>query len=260
MSLPFRSQIKRWTTFLRVRTRGFVHSEPEVPFLIIGEARTGTNFLADLLRSHPEISVAGEILNPYNPEGIRTRFRTRTGVIRHIKYSLRALKGKCRGAQTHIYHFQLHGLPMETLVRTIPTLRFILIYRQSLAEQFVSWKLATLSGRWVGTSDSAVHKNTISLDVHEFRRWCDAVRQRYAELSRCRSIWERSVLLTYEELCSSPQQVMSQKVFPFLEVKPVLVKTRLRKQNPRPLKQCIENYAEIGDLLEREILEVARSS
>lgn len=67
--------VKKFAISVRVSYKALRHDQPAVPFLILGEARTGTNLLADLLRQHPDISVAGEILNPYNPEGLRLRFR-----------------------------------------------------------------------------------------------------------------------------------------------------------------------------------------
>lgn len=49
---------------------------------------------------------------------------------------------------------------------------------------------------------------------------------------------------------------MSNKVFPFLGLQPVPVHTKLRKQNPRPLQECVANYAEVADLLAVERLDI----
>lgn len=254
MTFPYRRHVKRCLLSLRVRVAGLYKSPPDVPFLILGEARTGTNLLADLLRSHPEVGVAGEILNPYNPEGIRLSFRSRSAVLRHIRRTLRALDGVCRGAQTHIYHFRLHRVPIEVLCQKLPELRFVVIHRRSLAEQFVSWKLAKQTGRWVGNSDAAIHKERCVVDPQEFRSWCANVRDRFAEVTACDSLWKRAISIAYEDLATSAPEIMRQRVFPFLGVESMSVQTRLRKQNPRSLPECVENYAEVADLLNQERL------
>lgn len=257
---PFRSllrlHLKRCLTQFRVRLAAMRNDPPVTPFCVLGEARTGTNLLADLLRSHPDVSVAGEILNPYDPQGIRLWLRSRGAVLRHIRRSLRALEGKCRGAQIHVYHFRLHGIPLETVCKKLPELLFLVIYRRSLAEQFVSWKLAKESRHWVGTSLKAVHKSTCVVDPLEFKRWCEAVRDRYAEVAACGSLWQRAISLAYEDLCENRDLIMSNKVFPFLGLQPVPVHTKLRKQNPRPLQECVANYAEVADLLAVERLDI----
>lgn len=255
MTPTYRRYVKRLLISLRTRTRAVYHPPPNVPFLVLGEARTGTNLLADLLRSHPEVAVAGEILNPYDPQGIRLSLRSRRAVFRHIRRSLRALDGTCRGAQTHIYHFRLHRITIEALCQEMAELRFVVIHRRCLAEQFVSWKLAKESGRWVGSSEHAVHKRTCIVDPHEFQLWCSEVRDRYAEVTACDRLWKSAISVVYEEIVSSPEGIMSNKVFPFLGLGPVSVHTKLRKQNPRRLDQCVENYREVAELLNQERLE-----
>lgn len=255
MKSVLRWLFKKGVAHLTNYYKALCHEQPAVPFLILGEARTGTNLLADLLRQHPEIAVAGEILNPYNPEGIRTWLRPKRWVVWHIKRSLKALEGKCRGAQTHIYHFQIHRLPLAYLVGCWPQLRFLVLYRENLAEQYVSWKLAKQSGRWVGVSDSAVHRGKCIVVPEEFLKWCDSVRSRYAEASSCLGLWERAITLSYEELSRYTGRVLTERVFPFLDVDPVPVFPRLRKQNARPLCECVANFAEVRDLLEKQRLE-----
>ena len=246
---------KRLVNRVYVNLRALTNEPPEVPFLILGEARTGTNYLADLLRSHPDISVAGEILNPYDPRGFRLFFRSQKRVIRHIVNSLRALDRKCRGAQTHLLHFEMHRLPLEVLWRALPDLKFIVIFRRSLGLQYVSWKLAKVSGHWIGVSKDRIHRTKITVDPHHFQIWCQAVRRRYRALENCPGLWNRAVAIAYEDLVASPQQVMDQWVFPLFGVHAVEVKSHLWKQNPRELHECVENYAEVGELLERERLE-----
>ncbi|WP_460166660.1 sulfotransferase [Thermostilla marina] len=248
---------KRWR--FRRYIHGTVYPAPYTQFLILGEGRTGTNLLASLLRSHPDISVAGEILNPFDPQGIRTRFRFRHQVFAHIHRSLRSQPGACRGAQTHILHFRLHGIALQEVASHFPDMRFLVVFRRSLAEQFVSWKLAKNTGHWVGTSAKAVHAATCKIDPVEFGAWCDAVRERYAEVESCTAIHRRAVTIAYEDLAQDAANLLAEHVFPFLCVRPHPVSTTLRKQNPRKLGECVENYDEIRDVLERATLHLSLS-
>lgn len=176
-------------------------------------------------------------------------------MISHIKRSLKALEGKCRGAQTHIYHFELHGISLSYLLDRFPQLRFLVLYRQNLAEQYVSWKLAKESGRWVGVDECAIHKNKCVVLPEEFLQWCHRVRHRYEQLLECPGLWERAIVLSYESLSQNCEIVMATKVFPFLDVNPMPVSPRLRKQNPRPLSESVVNYSEVREVLEKQRLE-----
>ena len=134
-------------------------------------------------------------------------------------------------------------------------MRFIVIHRRSLAEQFVSWKLAKQTGRWVGNSDTAVHRERCVLDPQEFQSWCAQVRDRFGEVTACSTLWKRAISIAYEDLATAAQDIMAERVFPFLGVESVRVVTTLRKQNPRTLAECVENYGEVADLLNQERLE-----
>jgi len=256
LSPPFlRRTIKRWGTYLRTRFRALRSPQPKTRFLILGEARTGTNLLASYLRSHPDVGVCGEILNPTDPSGIRLRLRTTRAVIRHIEVSLRSLGLTCCGAQTHIYHFILHRLPIDTLCTAMPDLKFLVIYRKSLAEQYVSWKLAKTTGKWVGTSDESIYRDRVVVDPNEFMSYCANLRQRYELLTESVQLRSRAISFCYEQLTAEPQSVCEKLIFPFLGLPKVSVYTKLKKQNTRALSEVVVNYQEVKDLLESARLE-----
>lgn len=247
--------IKQWITYVGTRFRALRLPQPRTRFLILGEARTGTNLLASLLRSHPDVGVCGEILNPTNPAGIGLRLRTTNAVIRHIEVSLRSLGLPCCGAQTHVYHFILHKLSIDTLCKAMPDLRFLVIYRKSLAEQYVSWKLAKRTGKWVGTSDDAIYKDRVIVQPEEFIAYCATLRERYKLLRDSVYLRRRAISFSYEQLVENPQIVFAQVIFPFLGLPNVTVYTEMKKQNTRPLSEVVVNYRDVKDLLEAARLE-----
>ena len=59
-----------------------------MPFLIVGEARSGTNLLASYLKSIENVSIGGEILSEKAYHGIRRSFVTRRAVLRHDVFPL----------------------------------------------------------------------------------------------------------------------------------------------------------------------------
>ncbi|GAB6188080.1 hypothetical protein JCM17478_35820 [Thermopirellula anaerolimosa] len=121
----------------------------------------------------------------------------------------------------------------------------------------MSWKLAKTSGKWVGRSDSTIHRHKVAINVAEFQEWCDKTRNRYETLTQCVKLRERAIVITYEDLATSSQSIMSGTVFPFLDVDPLEVTTQMRKQNPRSLQECVENYDEVQSHLASNRLELS---
>jgi hypothetical protein len=55
--------------------------------------------------------------------------------------------------------------------------------------------------------------------------------------------------LSYEELTSDPRGIFAERICPLLATRYDEPRTRLRKQNPQPLSERVENYDQIADLV-----------
>src|SRR5687768_5796390 len=69
------------------------------PVFILAMQRTGSNLLRDYLNSIPNVQLAGEILNPAVPAGIRKRFVSKAAALRHIRYWVNYCAGEISGAK-----------------------------------------------------------------------------------------------------------------------------------------------------------------
>ena len=250
----FRTVLKklRYRSILFARNC-FFHQKTETPFLIIGDARTGTNLLASYLQSIENVSMGGEILSEKGYRGIRRSFVTRRAALRHVLWSLNGLSSTVGGGQVHIGHLDSHGLTLRDLRCILPSLRFLVLYRKSIADQYVSWLLASQTGRWVGSSSNARHTAQVAIDAPHFSDYVDQIRKKYWRVLNSAELNENATLVSYEELVQQPQEIFGRKVFPLLNLPASPIRTNLIRQNDRPLSDSVINYDEVRDLLENAV-------
>lgn len=218
---------------------------------VVGAGRDGTNLLVDYLNSLPDVAVGGEVLNvnTYDglPEGV-----SRNGVLRHIRRSLHAQAAPVRGVKLHFAQLAGRGLSLAEVAGRFADARFLILYRQSMAEQFVSRARAAASGQWLLKDGQKPRDATVRIDAQELRDYCARNRGYYEGLTAQPWFVGRAVLFSYEQLAAAPQQVFDEMIFPLLDVPAQEIHTSLRKQNTRTLADVVENYDEVGELLESD--------
>ena len=228
---------------MKISLRYRLQRSPKEPVFILSTRRTGSNLLLDLLNSMPEASFAGEILNHRMAYGLRKNHVSKSAVLRHVRHSINACPKKICGAKLIKTHLENHRLSPEDLLEIYPHARFIILYRRSLIEQFVSLKIAQRTDIWQWRKDFIPPKN-ISISIAELAGYCLDIKTFYGKLlEECPP---QSLLLEYERLAENPQEVFEDRVFSFLGVPSSTVKTSHVKQNTRPLHEIIRNYDEIA--------------
>ncbi len=215
---------------------------------MLATRRSGSNLLLDCLNSVPGVSFGSEVLHDRMYYGVRRRWISKRAVLRHIAYSLNDCKERICGCKIIMLRMQWHRLTVSDLVEAFPNARFIILYRKSLIDQFVSLRIAEVTGEWVGNG-KAQSPPRVHVDLESLKVWAQSVRDFYAELLRSPGIRGRSVVISYEELTADLQKTFDQALFPFLQLPPSPVATQLKKQNTRPLSETVENYGEIEPLL-----------
>ena len=170
-------------------------------------------------------------------------------VKRHVRWSLQSLSRKLAGAQIHIGHLEHHNLTARDLCECVGSCKLLILYRESLADQFVSWQLARQSNRWVGNSQTDIHTKKIKIIPEEFSTFCNMIQQRYLGVMQTPGVRESSTVLSYEELCELPNQVFTDRIFPLLGQSPVAIHSKMIKQNRRPLSETVTNYKDLEPLL-----------
>ncbi len=232
---------RRWVGFPRPRDTCFV----------LSAGRDGSNLLVSYLESIPQLRTLGEVLNPSLAEGLALD-EPPDQAFQHIERSLNALGPGIAVVKIHFAQLEDRGIGIDRLAARFPRVKFIVLYRQSLARQYVSIRAAVASGQWLLKNGQARKEPTITLDREGIRGYCAHTRGKLEEVIACPDVMVRAVLISYEQLAEQPQALFDRTVFPFLGLKPRTIQTDLRKQNTRSLREIVENYDEVEDLLTAE--------
>jgi LPS sulfotransferase NodH len=247
---------------------------PRVDFVIVSEARTGSNLLMYAVADHPEVICYGECFSEHSNEYYRT----------HIDSSHRAwhlVRGGIHQeflpefdidtpAQTVLEQFiyrrdypdqiravgfkyqWFQGRPASpwsatrSLLGEMPDLRVIHLHRQNLLEQIASARLARATKQWVVWDEQGLpaEQPKIHLPVAVVQAFfVDQSRNLKFIAEHFRS--HRYLRVSYEELVSN-FAAHYEEIQQFLEltIHPV-PKPRTLKQSRLRMRDAIENYAEL---------------
>ena len=222
---------------------------PYQPFFTIATARSGSNLLIDFINNLPGVQTLWEVLCNSVPEGPhRARIRP-AKAIKHIRYSLQTLSAPRRGCKLMLHQLARCALTIDDLENVFPGAKYIVLYRQSLAEQYVSLQAAMTTNQWAVFDGRTGQSTLVRIDPAELRSYCDRIRQGYRELLTHPAIAERAVLLSYEELTKDPATCLRDCICPHLEVPSSAPTSTLRKQHPQPLAERVANYKAVAELV-----------
>ncbi len=219
------------------------------PLFVIATTRTGSNLLVSYLRQLQGVRTQGEILFDGNVEGPVWKQMPPEKAIGHLRRSLHLLKSPIRACKLMLYQLAQYSLTLNQLHTAFPQARYIVLYRQSLADQFVSKKLARATNQYMLRPGEEQRQTRITIDPQELRRYCDDTRNAYREVLAHRWLTERGAILSYEELTADAQGCLGQRICPLLGVPVIEPKTSIRKQNTLPLSQRVVNYQQVAALL-----------
>lgn len=219
----------------------------ETQLFIVAEGRTGSNLIVDYLSSVPGLACTEEVLNETSRIGFRRHWRTKGMSLRHIAYSV-ALPARVAVAKLPPTHLHWHGLTCGDVRERFPAARFVILYRKNLAKQYVSWCRLFLTGEERVRDDREARELVIHVDGGHFREFCQRVREKYEQLMRDPALRGCSTVLSYEELAADPQGVFNERIFPLLDVRPVPVSTKMKKQSSQSLEEAVANYADVAEL------------
>jgi LPS sulfotransferase NodH len=141
------------------------------------------------------------------------------------------------------------NLTLDDLNREFPSAKYIVLYRQSLAEQFISRTVAAATGEYLVRRGQKPRQAQVIVDPHDLRAYCDHTRSRYCDVVERPWLADKAVLLSYEELVADPTRWLRDHICPLLGASFVALETRLVKQSTQPLREQIVNYHEVAALL-----------
>ena len=217
------------------------------PCFILASRRTGSNLLLSYLNSIPGTSFAPEVLHSGMYYGIRDKFISKNAAIRHILHSIHHCKHRVCGAKLIRIQMETHRIWPGDLKNLFPQAKFIILYRKSLLEQYLSLKIAEMTNVWVWTKDFKL-PDSLTIDPAGFEEHCRLTRAFYSRILAYPGIKESAVILSYEELAGDPQRVFEEKIEPFLKLPETRVRSGMIRQNWKQPEEIIKNYGEIRHL------------
>jgi LPS sulfotransferase NodH len=210
-------------------------------FAIIGNARTGSNYLLDGLKSSPAIRVYHEIFASHNRE-VGKDFEKIFSIVFQPESKTTQMVG------FKVFYNHLTEEEWNKFL-AYPDLKLIHLTRKNRLRTVISLEIAFKTGQWTKSGNSGAPKEKrITLDPAKLLQRLEQIEK--GEVSTRERFRDRQMLeITYEELVQSPHEVFA-AVGEFLGVGDIDPgKIRLRRQNPEGLAQLIVNYDEIEAVL-----------
>lgn len=231
-----------------------------VRFIIVGHARTGSNFLRGLLNSHSRIIALGEIFRnfPGNSIGwdtpgyphsrsVLSLFQTdpikflEEKVFRNFPKHISAV-----GFKIFYYHAQnKNWKPVWTYLRNRKDLRIIHIKRKNFLKTHFSLRKAFKTNKWGNTSGAEGENVSISLNYEECLKSFTEIQE-----------WEKKYDIFFENSCkidvlyenlSNDYKNEMKRIQEFLGVDYEVVRPSTYKQSNQPLSKAISNYFELKE-------------
>lgn len=222
---------------------------PYQPVFVIASHRSGSNLLIDYLNRLPGVAAHHEVLCRVFANG-PTSFQTGPAAItRHLRLTLHTLQSPTRGCKLMLDQLVDSRVTLNDLNAAFPDARYIVLYRQSLAEQFVSKETALATSQWTLSPGDERKQVRVRINPSALRHFCGLLRKWYSDALAHPWLPERALILSYEDLVADPQGRMRDEICPLLGVPPAEPQSRLLKQSTQPLAQRVENYREVAALL-----------
>ena len=250
-SAKFNLEWQRLKVHARLRRKWWLRRHrPYQPLLIIATCRSGSNLLLSYLNQQPGVCTLSEVLSSQLPIGPRQDCLPPDKAIKHVRLCLQGEKTPVRGCKLMLYQLANCRLGMNHLHAAFPEAKYIVLYRESLAEQYVSHQLALSTRQYLLRPGEQRKQAELTIKPTELRAYCDDIRRGYCEVLHHRWLEGRSVLLSYEELIDDPEHWLRDQICTLLGVQYAPLQTQLCKQNTRPLAQQVTNYRDVAALLQ----------
>ena len=210
-------------------------------FAIVGNARTGSNYLLDGLKSSPAIRMYHEIFASHNREVGKDYEKILSTLYQYESASTRLVGFK-------VFYNHLTDAEWEKLAAH-QDLKVIHLTRQNRLRTVISLEIAFKTGQWTKAGNAGGPKEKrVTLDPVKLIKRLEQIEEGEAQ-ARVRFCNRPMLEIVYEELVQSPVKVFAD-VGAFLGVSGIDPgKIRLKRQNPESLEQLIINYNEVAEVL-----------
>lgn len=210
-------------------------------FAIVGNARTGSNYLLDGLKSSPSIRMYHEIFSSQYRQVGKDFDKTLSTVYQYEGKAIKLVGFK-------VFYNHLTHEEWQKFV-SCQDMKIIHLTRQNRLRTVISLEIAFKTGQWTKSGKSSDTKEKrVELEPSKLIRRIEQIEQGEADTRQ--RFRDRQILeIVYEELVQSPDKVFS-SVGRYLGVDGIDPdKIRIKRQNPESLEQLIVNYDEVVSVL-----------
>lgn len=230
-------------------------------FVILGRARSGSNFLRGLLNSHSQIITFGELFRSYDSIGWEfpdhdqyLQYRSLISLMQNdpVRFLEKKVFKKfpkqisAAGFKLFYYHAQDDFRKiLWSYLKDQKDLKIIHLTRNNTLRIVLSLKKAFKTDKWTNISGDAEEKLAISLDYEECLKefiWSHEVKKQYDTYFENHPMIE----VFYENLCNNYEGEIK-RIQKFLGVPYETVKPSTFKQSTEPLSESISNYFELKE-------------
>jgi LPS sulfotransferase NodH len=210
-------------------------------FAIVGNARTGSNFLLDGLKTSPAIRMYHEIFASHNREIGQDFDRILSTVFQRESKSTEIVGFK-------VFYNHLTEEEWEKL-RACRELKIIHLTRRNRLRTVISLEIAFKTGQWTkSTHSGGPREKQVRLDPARLTQRLEQIEEGEAA-TRIRFADRATLEVVYEELIQAPLKVF-ESVGAYLGVNGLDPgKIKLKRQNPESLQQLISNYDQVAAAL-----------
>lgn len=212
-------------------------------FVVYAEMRTGSNFLETNINAFPDLQCYGEAFNPHfigYPNKTEIAGISQATRDAHPASLIAAIKEKTDGLGGFRF-FNDHDPRVLEKTLDDPRCAKIILTRNPL-ESYVSKKIAQATGQWKLTNVKRRKASRMRFDAREFADHVDNLQAfQVLLLNRLQKSGQTAFYIAYEDL--NDVDVIN-GLARFLESGETLqsLDTSLKKQNPSPLSEKVENY------------------
>jgi LPS sulfotransferase NodH len=220
-------------------------------FVVFAEMRTGSNFLEANINGFPALSCLGEAFNPHfigypNREDCLGVTEAARNAEPHVLID--AVKNAQGLAGFRFFHDHEPRV-LESILNDARCAKIILT--RNPVESYVSWKIAQETGQWKLTNVAKRKDAKATFDLKEFDAHLKALQAFQLRLMKAlQTTGQTAFYVAYEDL--QDVEVMN-GLATFLEQPDKLERLdrNLKRQNPEPLSEKVENFEEMEAALAR---------
>jgi LPS sulfotransferase NodH len=223
-------------TLQRAYFRLFGH-QVDQRFAIVGNARTGSNYLLSGLKSSPTIRMYHEIFASHNREVGRDFDKILSTIYQYESKATQLVGFKV--FYNHLTDEEWGKLAAHR------ELKLIHLTRRNRLRTVISLEIAFKSGQWTrGGNSKNLRDKKITLEPLKLIQRLQQIEAGEAA-TRARFCDNQILEIVYEELVNSPHEVFA-SVGDYLGVERLDPgRIRLKRQNPESLEQLVSNYVEV---------------